>query len=112
METETAETNKFPTHIDPNIRKLEDSIKNSINELLREIDIGTPAGINVPECILLSLSEAMVLKNILHAISDIDDVVGDPGRPCPVQSQDAIKACRAFAGSNKIVKASELNYLT
>lgn len=33
-------------------------------------------------------------KGVLDAVSEVDDVVGQPGEPCPVASQSAVKRIR------------------
>lgn len=44
-----------------------------------------------------AVSECLaMLQKIIDRIGDVDDVVGQPGLPCPVQSQEAVQAIRGL----------------
>lgn len=92
------------------IEKLSLEVKNSINELLREIDIGSPSGIQVPQICMINLGSAYKIYHILKSLSDIDNVVGQPDLPCPVESQNVVSKCRCIAES-KDISENDLEFL-
>jgi len=99
------------TYIHPELHEMEQNLKTSVNELLREIDIGRPSGITLPEVVLVDLTTTVKLIKMLKSLSEVETVVGEKDLPCPVQSQDAVSLCRNVAADKRTYNADEMDFL-